>query len=438
MDQTTSIGTFVQLLAKGPEDVHTTVNSTHSFFASGQRTWKTYDAFAKDPIINEFDEPQPAFTSNGILPIFPCNIQRAGDLIVGMTLLVELPVLESTYHYVTDVGYKLIDSISLHVAGAELDRLTGLHMLVKSVMSNAYTGKFTEMVNGTRVHGSFDSDSSLQDSSVNSRLILQIPIPFWFARTQVSNGFPLSSLVTTNPVVKLTLSKLSTIISPAPDPDASMQPRISLMTDNVFLEPKVAFNLLRVRPTKSLFQQNQQQDFDVDLSNDVQKIELLCNRNVRRLLWFVTGPDDPATILTNSIMSSRLLMEGTDIMPNAPGNVDGDRVDGMYSSLLQPHLYGTKSMPGVYSQTFALRAADIPYGGKKTPLYPLAGGEVVHYESPFSDQPTGAFDFGSTRNFLELKVNPDVVEDGSQIHVVFEAYNMLEQATNEIRPIYVD
>jgi hypothetical protein len=356
-----------------------------------------------------------------------------------MTLLVELPVLDSAYHYVTDVGYKLIDSISIHVAGAELDRLTGLHMLVKSVMSNAYAGMFKMMVNGVLAHDSFDSNLSLQNSSSNSRLILQIPVPFWFARAQVSNGFPLGLLVTTNPVVKLTLSKLSTIIHPAPDPDATLQPRISLMTDNIIVEPKAAFNLLRSGPTKSLFQRNQRQDFDVDMGNDVQRIELLCNRHVRRLLWFVTGPDDPATILTDSVVSSKILMDGADIMPNAPRNEEsGDRVDGLYSNLVQPHLYGTRGMPGVYSQTFALRAANVPYRSKKTPLYSLAGGDAVHYESPFSDQPTGAFDFGSTRNILELKLNLDVVQDGSHVHVVFEAYNMLEQATNEIRPIYID
>jgi hypothetical protein len=94
-------------------------------------------------------------------------------------------------------------------------------------------------------------------------------------------------------------------------------------------------------------------------------------------------------------------------------------------------------MPGVYSQTFALRAADVPYGGKKTQLYPLKG-KVARYESPFFDQPTGAVNFGDTRNVLELKLHPDVVEDGFRIHIVFEAYNMLEHSTNEIRPIYVD
>lgn len=399
-----------------------------------------YDAFSKDPVINEFDEPQPTFVNEGILPINACNILRNGDLIVGMTLLVELPVLAGPYLYVSDVGYKMIDSISIHVAGVELDRLSGIHMLIKSFMSNAYVGRFGEMINGTLVRGRFDSSSSLQDESVDSRLVLHVPIHFWFGRAQVSNGFPLSALVTTNPVVKLTLSKLSNIIRPAPDADATMSPRISIMTDNIFLEPKVSFALLRSGPTKSLFQQNLHQDFDVDPQKDVQRIELLCNQSVRRMLWFVTRPDDPLDIIINSVVSSRLLMEGTDVMPNAPANQEsGDRVDGIYSNLVQPYLYGTRSMAGVYSQTFALRSADVPYG-QKTHMYPHLGtnGDVPRYESPFSDQPTGAFNFGNTRNFLELKLNTDVVEDGSQVHIVFEAYNVLEHSTNEIRPLYID
>lgn len=267
-----------------------------------------------------------------------------------------------------------------------------------------------------------------------------MPIPFWFARSQVSNGFPLATLVTTNPVVKLTLSKLSTIIRPKPESDASLQPRIAIMTDNIFLEPKVAYQLLRSRPTKTLFQQNQRQEYTVDAEKDVQRIELLCNRHVRRILWFVTGPEDPANVLENSVISSKLLMEGVDIMPNAPKNEDsGDRVDGLYSNLVQPHFYGTRSMAGVYSHTFALRSADVPYGGtvKRTPLYPLAG-DPPKYESPFTDQPTGAFNFGDTRNYLELSLNPDVVDDGAQVHILFEAYNVLEQSTNEVRPIYID
>jgi hypothetical protein len=96
------------------------------------------------------------------------------------------------------------------------------------------------------------------------------------------------------------------------------------------LDSRVAFALLRSGPTKSLFQQKQHEDFEVDMHDDVQKIELLCNRSVRRLLWYVTGPDDPVNILDNSVSSSRLLMEGTDIVPGAPANPEsGARVDGL-------------------------------------------------------------------------------------------------------------
>jgi hypothetical protein len=218
----TGVGAFVELLAKGPQDAHMTLGSTHSFFSSGRRTWKTYDAFSKDPIINEFDEPQPKSLNEGILPINARNILRTGDLIVSMTLLVELPVLDAAYCYVSDVGNKLIESVSIYVAGVELDRMSGLHMLIKSVMSNAYVGRFQEMINGTLVGGSFNSASPLQDVSSNARLMLHVPIPFWFWRAQVSNVFPFSALVTTNPLVKLTLRKLGCIIVPAPDADATM------------------------------------------------------------------------------------------------------------------------------------------------------------------------------------------------------------------------
>jgi hypothetical protein len=436
-----SLGTFVQLLAIGSQDVHTTVAPTHSFFATGQRTWHTYDAFTKDPEINEFNEPQPSLDNDsGPSSVFTCTLKRTGDLIVGLTLVVELPELDSQYQYVKDVGYKLIKEIAIGVNGVELDRLTGTHMLVKAVMSNAYNAYtlFSNLVNGVSINGVLETENSMQDSAATSHKLIHVPIPVWFGRAQVSSGFPLASLVTSDAVIKLTLNSLSTVVNNASEEDLSLRPKMSLLTDNVYLDPAVAFALIRSGPTKSIFQQNMHQEY-ISSDNPIQRIELVCNRNVRRLLWLVTAPDDPLSILRESVMSSRLIMEGHNLMDQAPLNQEtGKRADGKYSNLVQPHFYGVSSMPGVYSQTFALRAADVPYGGsvKKTPMFPWAA-EVPPYESPFVDQPTGAFDFSLTRNFLELSLHPDV-PDGSTVHIFFEAYNVLEQSLNEIRPMYLD
>lgn len=442
MEATTSLGTFVQLLAKGAQDVHTTVGPTHSFFATGQPSWKTYDAFSKDPVVNEFNEPQPVFSNDDVQQVFTCSLQHSGDLIVGMMLVIELPELDSGYSYVSDLGYKLIDQLSISVAGVELDQMTGLHMLVKATMSNALNEvtNFREMLNGSTVAGPLDSEADIQDESAVNHKLLHVPIPFWFGRAQVSNGFPLASLVTTQATLKLKLSQLSSIVRPAPDSDVRLRPRMSIVTDNITLDPKVAFALIRSGPSRSLFQQNMHQDYPVDTSAPVQRIELTCNRPVRRLLWLVTASDDPNQVLPDSVLSSRLILEGHDLMSRAPINPDtGDRADGKFSELVQPYLYGAASQPGLYSHSFALRPADVPYGGsiKKAPLYPWAPAEAS-YESPFIDQPTGAFDFSLTRNFLELTLDPDVVEDGCTVHIFFELYNVLEQAMNEVRPLFTD
>lgn len=437
MDQAPHLVTFVQLFAIGPQDLSLTVGPTHSFFPVGSRSWRTYDAFAKDPVVNCFNEPQPAFTNADVSPVFTCDLRRSGDLITSLLLEVELPVLQNEYAYVPDVGYRLIDSMSISVGGVQLDSMEGLHMIIKSHMSNTHVNG---MVNGTLVKGTFDSGCSLQDDSAERRLILQVPIPFWFGRSQVSNGLPIAALMTPSPLVKLVLGKLSGIIQPTPPDGTVMNPKMTIVTDNVSLDPRVVYSLIRAEPTKSLYQQNASQNSPVDTSASVQRIELTCNRSVRRLLWLVTGPDDPPSVLSSSVLSWRLMMEGTDIVSKGPGNNEtGDRVDGMYANLVQPYLYGTSSMPGVYSHTFALKAADVPYGGssKKLPIYPMAPSKVA-YESPYTDQPTGTFDFSSTRNFLELTLSSEAMVDGAVVHVYFECYNVLEQSSNELRPIYVD
>ncbi|GAQ90580.1 cyclin [Klebsormidium nitens] len=324
---------------------------------------------------------------------FRCRVKLARLLEVGMMLVIELPELNSEYSYVSDLGYKLIDLISISVAGIELDQMTGLHMLVKAVMSNAHNeySKFGEMPNGVSVPGMLDSEAEIQDGEATTHKVLHVPIPFWFARAQVSNGFPLASLITAEAIIRLKLSKLSSIVQPAPADDVRLQPRISVLTDNVWLDPKVAFALIRSGPSKSLYQQNLHQDHAVDANSPVQRIELTCNKPVRRLLWLVTASDDPNEVIPNSVLSSRLILEGYDLMSRAPSNPDtGERVDSTYSNLVNPYLYGSASMPGVYSHSFALRPADVPYSRstKGMQLYPWGPAESS-YESPFVDQPTG-------------------------------------------------
>ncbi|GAQ91697.1 Cyclin family protein [Klebsormidium nitens] len=294
-----------------------------------------YSFRCRDPVVNEFNEPQPVFSNADVQPVFTCSLKHSGDLIVGMTLEVELPQLDSAYPYVSDLGYRLIDELSISVAGVELDRMTGLHMLLKAVMSDAHSeySRFGDMLNGVTVPGMLDSEAEIQDGEATTHKLVHVPIPFWFARAQVSNGFPLASLITAEAIIKLKLSPLSSIIQPPPD--VRLQPRISILTDNVWLDPKVAFALIRSGPSKSLFQQNLHQDHAVDADLPVQRIELTCNKSVRRLLWLVTASDDPNQILPNSVLSSRLILEGYDLMSRGPVNQDtGERADGKYSELV--------------------------------------------------------------------------------------------------------
>jgi hypothetical protein len=288
------------------------------------------------------------------------------------------------------------------------------------------------MVDGLPVPGTLDPafESSIAEEGGTSRLVLHVPLPFWFARSSVSNPFPLGALARDDAVLKLCLKPAASIVTPDPPEDAVVLPLITLVTDNVHVMPDFS-NRTRGR---TLFQQHGAQVAAVDLQKPVQRLEIICNRSVRRILWTVTGPPPAEEIVSNSVSVSRLLFDGHNVAPTAPKNdANGLRTDSFYSQVVQPYLYGSSGgVAGVYSHSFALCQSDRPYMGPKLPIYPFLPADPA-YGSPYSDQASGAFDMSVTRNFLEIQLNEDVVPIGSSIHVLFEVYNVLEYSLDEMK-----
>jgi hypothetical protein len=439
-----SLGTIHQLQAIGPQDKLISINPTHSFFASGQ--WDRYEHFSSDPVVQYFNEPRP-FLSSDSSTAFTCTLDKSGGLVNGMFLCIELPALTAPYAYVKpNLGYMLIDSVSLSVKGVELDRMTGVGMLVKSELSKqaAQADGVANMLDGVSVPGVLSErfDFTLSDETAATHWLLHVPLPFWFARSTVSNPFPLGVLAREDAVLQVTFRSTGAVIVPEPPENTILTSKISLVTTNLHIPPDVANELLRSEidlTKKQLFQQNFYQSETVDLELPIQRLEIICNRSVRRILWTVIGPMPGSSILTGAIVISRLIFDGHDVAATAPRDPNtGLSTDTLYLEVVQPYLYGSSSgVAGVCSHSFALSTADRPYMGTKLPLYPISPKDA-NYESPYTDQPSGAFDLSYTRNFLEVQLNPDVVPERSSIHVLFEAYNVLEYSLDEFKTMYID
>ena len=107
-------GALLQLAALSSQDVYLTANPEITLF---KKTYMRYTNFSIETVQVAFDG-SVSFGNETY-----ANLEKTGDLISKMVLVVNLQQLTSTkkWGYVDKIGHAIIDSVSIYIGGAEID-----------------------------------------------------------------------------------------------------------------------------------------------------------------------------------------------------------------------------------------------------------------------------------------------------------------------------
>lgn len=170
-------GGLMQLVAYGAQDVYLSGNPQITFF---KVVYRRHTNFSVEPI------PQ---TWNGVGDFgrtVTCNINRNGDLITNMYLVVELaavPQNDVAWGYVRRLGHALVQSAKVEIGGSQIDMQYGdwLNVWYELTHKVGQERGYAEMIGDT------PALKTLSKSAKGSST-LYVPLQFWFNR---NNGLAL-------------------------------------------------------------------------------------------------------------------------------------------------------------------------------------------------------------------------------------------------------
>ena len=162
----------MQLVAYGAQDVYLSGNPEITFF---KVVYKRHTNYASEEIEQYF---KGKLNFGGTAK---CSLNRNGDLISNMCLIINLNgITNNSHNYVHRLGYALINSIKLEIGGSIIDKHTGNWMNIWHELSSNKHQKSWEKILG-------NGDSLSQDKT------LHIPLEFWFCKN-IGLALPLVAL----------------------------------------------------------------------------------------------------------------------------------------------------------------------------------------------------------------------------------------------------
>jgi len=177
---------LLQLTARGRQDAYLTGNPQFTFF---KHIYRRYTPFAIESIPIDFDGD--CDFGRRITTLIP----RYADLLSSLFIEVDLPPLPQppspappANYWVNDIGYTLINDISVEIGEREIDKHTGEWLNIwgeLTVPKNQRQG-YNEMVGHWDVYPPAANDAT-------SPLKLTIPLRFWFCNT-IGAALPLIAL----------------------------------------------------------------------------------------------------------------------------------------------------------------------------------------------------------------------------------------------------
>jgi hypothetical protein len=172
-------GGLMQLVAYGAQDVYLSGNPQITFF---KVVYRRHTNFAVEPIEQ---------TWNGSATFgrqVTCNINRNGDLITNMYVVVRLPEIKSTttntvpWGYVNRLGHALVSECKVEIGGSKIDEQWGDWLNIWYELSHKVGQErgYAKMIGDT---------PELKNMSLTKPdTILYVPLQFWFNR---NNGLAL-------------------------------------------------------------------------------------------------------------------------------------------------------------------------------------------------------------------------------------------------------
>jgi len=176
---------LLQLVARGRQDAYLTSNPQFTFF---KHVYRRYTPFAIESIPIDFDGNTDFGRRISVL------IPRYADLLSSLFIEVDLPPLTqldpngNRVYWVNDIGYALINDVSVEIGEREIDKHTGewLNIWGELTVPKDKRDGYNEMVGHWDVYGPPPVD-------VSGGLSLTIPLRFWFCNT-IGAALPLIAL----------------------------------------------------------------------------------------------------------------------------------------------------------------------------------------------------------------------------------------------------
>ena len=221
-------GGLMQLVAYGAQDVYLSGNPQITFF---KVVYRRHTNFSVEPIQQ---------TWNGAADFgrtVTCNINRNGDLITNMYVVVMLnsqPTKTAEWGYVNRLGHALIETVRIEIGGSKIDEQYGdwLNIWYELTHKTGQERGYAKMI------GDVPELTNISSQGFNAHQ-LYIPLQFWFNR---NNGLALPLIALQYHDVRITLKYrdsvncINYVGSTKPVIDKQLMSDSYLLIDYVYLD----------------------------------------------------------------------------------------------------------------------------------------------------------------------------------------------------------
>jgi hypothetical protein len=354
-------GPVLQLAAYGAQDLYLTGNPQITNFKA---VIKRHTNFAIETV-EQFFVGQPEFGRKVY-----CPLQRVGDLINQIFLRVELPALlnnpgqDGLYaSWVNAIGYAMLNCVEIQIGQQIIDRQYGQWMFI-----------WNELVTDESKRDGLDDMVGRHEfftvTSQNGPLKLYVPLLFWFCH-DTGSSLPLIALQHQEVRIWVDMRQFDLLWvsndreAAAPLIGKKQPTQVSLLVDYIFLDAEER-RFFAQSKHMYLIQQLQVTDSSIDISKQVNVIDLPFNHPVKELFWVIQGNNVKQAHewfnFSGQIVDDEMLRVSSprDPMTKAVIRFEGierfDEREAEYFRIVQPYQRHT-AVPRafIYIYSFALR-----------------------------------------------------------------------------------